>query len=133
MLTRDIYWTGKLYAHKVKKSLEVFYAEIEENNCSEPLAPIQDVPMVVEDEEPQEVQAQDEDAEEEDTVITKRLPRSVAALQSYNNPGRKEALFCFHVKDPNDEDLMTYKEPITFKDAWYHPDEDQRTKWRESI
>ena len=45
-ITRDVYWTGKVYAHKVKKPLEIFYAEIENEKTETQDDYVQDNPIV---------------------------------------------------------------------------------------
>lgn len=135
-LTRDVYWTRKMYAHKTKKSLEVFYAEVEDEDNNRPRQEQQPPP---EEDNQDELQLNDQDeAEEEDDRVQEeprpaKIPRAVAALQSYNNPGQKEVLFCFHVQDPNPEDHINKTEPVTFQEAWNHPDEDECNKWRDAI
>lgn len=37
------------------------------------------------------------------------------------------------VEDPNVEEQIQYVEPKNFREAWDHPDEEQRDKWREAI
>ena len=137
----DIYWTGKMYAHKAKKTLEIFYAEVEEGKEAAPTqTTTQEAPVTNNNDQDFNIHANnaDEDNEQanQDKEVTQaptKLPRAVAALQSYNNPGRKEANFCFHVHDTDPEDYITKEEPATFQLAWNHPDEAERQKWRNAI
>ena len=59
-------------------------------------------------------------------------PREVRNLRSFNNPGRleQEAHFCFNVSN---EDPDVKLEPLNFRDAWDHPNSEERHKWRQSI
>lgn len=62
-------------------------------------------------------------------------PREVRNLRTYNNPGRlergtnEEFYFCFLTKGGKIE----IDEPMTFQEAWNHPDEKERELWRASI
>jgi hypothetical protein len=64
-----------------------------------------------------------------------RLTRELRGLQPFNLPGRLEieegnAHFCFYTPDGRDNDGDI---PITFEDAWHHPNISKREKWREAI
>jgi len=64
-----------------------------------------------------------------------RLIRELRGLEPFNNPGRLEIegennQLCFFVPDTNDDDDSV---PLTFQDAWYHEDPEERAKWREAI
>ena len=69
---------------------------------------------------------------EASTLTVRRISREVRGLQSYNKPGRleieEEVHFCFNV-----EEIIEETEPKMFQEAWWHPDEGKRKKWRESI
>ena len=64
-----------------------------------------------------------------------RLIRELRGLQPYNLPGRREieegnALFCFFTPEAKDKETDI---PVTFQDAWHHPDINKREKWRQAI
>jgi len=64
-----------------------------------------------------------------------RISREIRGLQAFNEPGRleiegQENHFCFFTPDQPD---TPSKDPITFQDAWNHPDPTEQHFWREAI
>ncbi len=130
MLTRDVKWINKFIVEldEPRKSNDIYEidtedevrvqeaqerpAEMDENEREEPVHP-----------------------NNEENVIQPRLTRELRGLEPFNNPGRLEIegennQLCFFVPDANNEDDSV---PLTFKDAWYHEDPDERAKWRAAI
>jgi hypothetical protein len=127
IITRDIRWINKNYGEKKGKSSRSFLLELDDEDDSKSIEPSQPQP---------EAEHTNAPPEEPNQEPPPRLPRELRALQPFNRPGRKElnedgegTLFCFVTH----ENTETDDTPQTFEEAWWHPDEEKRKKWREAI
>jgi len=127
IITRDVRWINKKYHDKKGKVGKVFLQEIddEEEEREQRVEP-----ALAEQNQPQ----RDEQTQNEERP--QRLPRELRNLQPFNKPGRLEqeqegegTLFCFIAPEVQDNDDT----PQTFQEAWWHPNEEKRKKWREAI
>ena len=121
--SRDIVWINKMYGDymKLPKQQITFIEDSEDLEENEQ----------ANDEADDQNQDNNNDEGEPEQQVPQRLGRELRGLQPYNAPGRiglagdvAEFLMIF---------AETQLEPLTFQEAWHHPDPKERESWRTAI
>jgi len=134
MITRDVTWTDSMVGSAtIESKPETLYIEdIDSDDDEENIPPVVQTPA-----QAPAVQVNPPAAPPVTRATTRivRIGREIRGLQAFNEPGLleiegQENHFCFFTPD---EQQTASKDPITFQDAWNHPDPTERHFWREAI
>lgn len=123
MITRDVKWTGKMNGEPKLVPVDDDLEDDEVSATQPTIAPAVTQPPAAPAAQPAS------------PIQPRRIGREIRGLQGFNQPGRlelegQENHFCFFVPDSVDTEKM---DPISFQDAWNHPDPKEQHFWREAI